>query len=226
MSTTFMSAQFIMLSSKQMVPYTQREVKVTCRAWRSVNKNLFAVPLSMPLPPRGGASFSENQQTIKIALTHCWDRVGESREAIPKQWRRSEGGSFWKCLNGTRSRELNCHRSPQAVASVAEMQPMSLNSSTHLCKEIARAIQPVLLEASCVQNDTTCYGWKSNGGSAARVLVTQRSCTATVLDIKPSVRNQLGSPENRVYPFPRKKLFTCDKQTAFAFSHRFCFYVI
>lgn len=140
MSTTFMSAQFIMLSSKQMVPYTQREVKVTCRAWRSVNKNLFAVPLSMPLPPRGGASFSENQQTIKIALTHCWDRVGESREAIPKQWRRSEGGSFWKCLNGTRSRELNCHRSPTGcgfsswnAANVTELKysPLQRDSQSH-----------------------------------------------------------------------------------------------
>jgi hypothetical protein len=59
MSAPFIRSQFIKLSRQTDGASNQYEGRMSWRAWRSVNKNLFAVPLRVAVPPRRCASFRE-----------------------------------------------------------------------------------------------------------------------------------------------------------------------
>lgn len=155
---------------------------------------------------RRGTSFSENYQTCKISPK---SPLGDTQKKewgkaeYPRQLGRGEGSSERETVFGVVIKKIRSHRSPQPLPGyrtpVAEMQPELLNSGTHLCREIVLSHSTNTFHV----RDTTKYcRWKRNGGSAARMLATQRSCITTD---SPSYQVPGASwgarVENHIYPF-------------------------
>lgn len=155
--------------------------------------------------PEEAPHSQRNIRLVKLALSHRWERQSRGKQranGYPRQLGRGDEGSERETVYGVVIKRIRSHRSPQPLSSyrspAAEMQPELLNSGTHLGREIALSHSTNIFH---VQGTTKCCGWKHNGGSAARVLATQRSCTTTGLSIIPSTRSQLGSPGRKSHLF-------------------------
>ena len=166
--------------------------------WRLVNKNLLAVPLSVAVRSGRGTSFSENYQTCKIRPKSPWGET-ESGKAesqwVPKAAGERRGG-FWKgdCLWGGDQEK----KKPQEPKAPAQLPQSSSRNAARVTELSYSPLQRNSLESFNQHFPWAGYHqvlwWKHNGGSAARVLASQRSCTTTGLSIIPSTRSQLGSP--------------------------------